>query len=159
MKRFPFALSAACMALILTAPAAQAGSFAAINQSGNNTLTVVQQKGGKTKAVTKQIKPRLHASTANRMAVKAAQASSKQSVFGNVIGITCGGGYGGNGVSVDQYGVGNSATAAQSGTNNTIVATQTGANNATHVVQQGSNHTAYTMQTGSNNIAFVNQHC
>ncbi|MBX3496258.1 MAG: curlin repeat-containing protein [Parvibaculum sp.] len=159
MKRFPFALSAACIALVLTVPAAQAGSFAAVNQSGNYKLTIVEQKGGHTKVMTRQIRPRMHASTANRMAVKAVQASNKQSVFGDVIRITCGGGNGGNDVSVDQYGVGNSATAAQSGANNTVVATQTGTNNATHVVQQGSNHTAYTTQTGSNNIAFVNQRC
>ncbi|PKQ03573.1 MAG: hypothetical protein CVT72_14545 [Alphaproteobacteria bacterium HGW-Alphaproteobacteria-11] len=159
MKRFPFALSTACMALILTVPAAHAGGFAAVNQSGNYKLTIVEQKGGQTKVMTKQISPRLHASTANRIAVKATRARNKQSVFGDVIRITCGGGYGGNEVAVNQHGVGNSATAAQSGTNNTIVATQTGANNATHVVQQGSNHTAYTMQTGNNNIAFVNQRC
>ncbi|MBX3492207.1 MAG: curlin repeat-containing protein [Parvibaculum sp.] len=159
MNRFPFAISVACMALVLTVPAAHAGAFAAVNQSGNYNLTVVQQRGDKTKVVTKQIKPRLQAVTANRFAVKAAKARNKQPAFWDIAGLACGGGYGGNETSVDQYGTGNSATAAQSGANNAIIATQTGTNNATHVVQQGSNHTAYTTQTGNHNIVFVNQRC
>jgi len=159
MKRFPLALSAACMALVLTVPAAHAGSFAAINQSGDYNLTIVQQKGGQTKVVTKQIKPRLHGSTASTYAAKAAKASVAQSVFGGFNAIACGGGRGGNKVVVDQYGAGNSATAAQGGANNTAVATQTGSNNASYTIQKGNNHAAYTTQTGNRNIAFVNQRC
>lgn len=159
MKRFPFALSAACMALVLTVPAAHAGSFATVEQSGDYNLTVVQQKGGQTKVVTKQIKPRAYGSTASTFAAKAAKASVAQSVFGPLNAIACGAGHGANSVSVDQYGSGNSATAAQGGTNNTAVATQTGSNNASYTIQKGNNHAAYTTQTGNRNIAFVNQRC
>ena len=160
MKRFPRALSAACMTLVLTIPAAHAGGFAAINQSGNYNLTVVQQKGGQTKAVTKQIKPRKHGSTASTFAAKAAKARAGQSLFGGALNsITCGDGQGGNNVAVGQFGYGNSATAAQAGANNTVGVSQAGSNNASHTIQQGNNHAAYTTQTGNHNIAFVNQRC
>lgn len=159
MKWFPLAFSAACMALVLTVPGAQAGSFAAVDQSGDYNLTIVQQKGGQTKAVTKQIRPRMYGSTASTFAAKAAKAGAAQSLFGPLNAIACGGGRGGNKVAVNQYGAGNSATAAQGGANNMAVATQTGSNNASYTIQKGNNHAAYTTQTGNHNIAFVNQRC
>lgn len=160
MKRLSLALSATFLALVLAAPAARAGSVAIVDQSGSYNLTIVQQKAGQTKVVTKEIKPRLYASTANRLATKTAKAGIKQSLLGGFRAMSaCGAGHGGNSVSVDQYGVGNHATAVQAGSGNAVIASQTGSDNAAFVVQQGSNHTAYTTQAGNNNIAFVNQRC
>jgi len=160
MKRLPLVLSATFLALVLMAPTARAGSVAVVDQSGSYNLTVVQQKAGQTKVVTKEIKPRLYASTANRFATKTAKAGVRQSLLGGFRAMSaCGFGHGGNNVSVDQHGVANRAAAVQGGAGNSVVTAQTGSDNAAFIIQQGSNHTAYTTQAGNNNIVFVNQRC
>jgi hypothetical protein len=160
MKRFPLTLSVACLVVSLAVPSAWAGSFAAVNQSGNYNYTIVQQKAGKTRVMTKQIKPRRYANLNRTLANRTVKASLRQQVLGGALsGFGCGGGHGGNAVAVGQHGTGNSASAVQGGTNNLATSFQAGSNNASYIVQTGSNHTAHTTQTGNNNVTFVTQRC
>ncbi|MDO8838617.1 MAG: curlin repeat-containing protein [Parvibaculum sp.] len=154
MKRLPLILSVAGMVLSLSAPPASAGSLAAVNQDGNFNVTVVQQAGGQTKVLTRQIKPRLYASTVTRLANN--PPGPRATSFA---ARACGGGAAGNNVAVNQAGSGNGVVVEQKGTNNLAGLSQAGSKNVALVKQTGNNHAAFATQTGHKNIVVIDQRC
>lgn len=156
-----FTAAAVALAFVLGAPAAWAGSVAAVDQSGDSNYTIIHQNKNKTRAESWTASDPVQQFVSERKVNNAIKRATRYRPAGGskMGGGGCGFGGGLNGTYVAQTGYGNTAFASQTGSNNVAVTGQDGNNNASYIVQKGSGNEAYATQSGNDNVSVIVQRC